>query len=606
MSDSNSSMTKTRGSKTAVIDGQSLNADEVEQVHEVKEIFNKLQKALKTITLYRHMRDRYAEYMTDCHHALHDFMERNGMLALRVAALDYKFHNVDVFHDESREGNLCFPFYQHGVRLLMFKPGMPLDELLKFILLIIEASNDQKKSQDDLITRLWKAELQHVEWVVVESFKACEDEDEEQVKVEVDKVVRFLYRQLQSNSEDIARFARVSLEDLDMKLESVDTIRGAVIEGVTATPADKERVQRALDEEENDRLLPKMVVILFQLLELDTTPENFEDVAEGFIQLLDAMLLAGDFGGIAAMRERFQQRIQKTQKPQVQQLLQRCAERFIDRMADPQRLSTISQMLNSGAVKDPAGLKGYLVSLPEASVPQISDTLESIEIPQNRRLVCDVLVEIGKNLPQVFTNRLQHPASNVVKDMLYIIDKINFPNKFQMFAHVLTHPNAILRLEALATIGRNPSEECYKVILSCLTGSDQQLRSAAARMMPNYDPNRTIEVMLQIIQSEEFEKRERNEQKNFLLGLAQVNHPQSWEYLNNVFAQKGGLLNRKKADERKLVVIEALTMAPAIPVFQFLAAQAQNLDTNSKEVAEAARVAALEMRERLVGGRAKG
>ncbi|MBN2359318.1 MAG: HEAT repeat domain-containing protein [Deltaproteobacteria bacterium] len=606
MSDSQSNVTKTRQSKTAVIDGQALNADEVEQVHEVKDIFLKLQKALKTISLYRHMRDRYAEYMQACHAALHDFMERNGMLALRVGALDYRFHGVDVFHDESREGNLCFPFYQHGVRLLMFKPGIPLDELLRFILLMIDANVDQKRSQDDLITRLWKAELQHIEWVVVESFKACEDEDEEQVKIEVDKVVRYLYRQLQSNSEDIARFARVSLEDLDMKLESVESIRGAVVEGVTATPADKERVQLALSDEENERLLPKMVVILFQLLELDTTPENFEDVAEGFIQLLDAMLLSGDFASIGAMRERFEQRIQKAQKPQLKQLLQNAADRLVDRMADPQRLSTISQMLNSGAVKDPAGLKAYLTSLPEGSVPQICDTLESIEIPPNRRLVCDVLVELGPNLPQVFSNRLQHPSSNVVKDMLYVIDKINFPNKFQMFAHVLTHPNAILRLEALATIGRNPSEECFKVILSCLTGSDQQLRSAAARMMPNYEPNRAIEVLLQIIGSEEFEKRERNEQKNFLLGLAQINHPQSLEYLNAVFAQKGGLLNRKKADERKLVVIEALSMAPAIPIFQFLAAQAQNLETNSKEVAEAARVAALEMRERLVGGRSRG
>ena len=604
MSDTNA--TKTKASKTAVIDGQALNADEVEHVHEVKEIFLKLQKALKTITLYRHMRDRYAEYLQDCHRSLHEYMERNGMIALRVAALEYRFQGVTVFHDDSREGNLCFPFYQSGVRLLMLKPGIPLEELLKFILMIIDANQDNRKSQDDLITRLWKAELAHVEWVVVESFKACEDEDEEQVKVEVDQVVRYLYRALQSNSEDIARFARVSLEDVDMKLESVDSIRGAVVEGVTATPADKERVQRTLDEEENDRLLPKMVVILFQLLELDTTPENFEDVAEGFVQLLDAMLLASDFAGISGMRERFQQRIQKSQKPQVKQLLERCLERFIDRMADPQRLSTISQMLNSGAVKDPVGLKGYMVSLPESSVPQICDTLESIEIPPNRRLICDVLVEIGKNLPQVFSNRLQHPSSNVVKDMLYIIDKIGFPSKFQMFAHVLTHPNAILRLEALATIGRNPSEECFKVILGCLTGSDQQLRSAAARMMPNYDPNRAVEILLQIIQSDEFEKRERNEQKNFLLGLAQVNHPQAWEYLTGIFAQKGGLLNRKKPDERKLVVIEALFMAPSIPVFQFLAAQAQNLDTNSKEVAEAARVAALEMRERLVGGRPKG
>ena len=210
-----SGLTRNRDSKTAVIDGQELTANEVAEVHEVKEIFGKLQKALKTISLYRHAVERYSEYLEPCAAALKDFLQRNGQMSLRVQPLGYRFHGVEVFHDESREGNLCFPFYQQGVRLLMFNPGLDQEELLQFILLVLD-ERKARQTQDDLITRLWKAELGHIEWVVVESFKVLEEEDEEQVKVEVDQVVKYLYRQLQSNSEDIQRFARVSLEDLDM------------------------------------------------------------------------------------------------------------------------------------------------------------------------------------------------------------------------------------------------------------------------------------------------------------------------------------------------------------------------------------------------------
>jgi hypothetical protein len=47
--------------------------------------------------------------------------------------------------------------------------------------------------------------------------------------------------------------------------------------------------------------------------------------------------------------------------------------------------------------------------------------------------------------------------------MLYIIDKINPPEKFALFAHVLAStPTRILRLETLAIIGRNPSDECFE------------------------------------------------------------------------------------------------------------------------------------------------
>lgn len=604
MSDTNASLTRTRGKETAIIDGQSVTAQEVAQIHEVKEIFSKLQKALKQIALYRHNTERYGEYLAEVYKRLADYLGRNHTLDLRVRPTSYMFRGVEVFHDDSREGNLCYPFYQHGIRLLMFKDGLSADELLKFLLIIIDDTS-QRNSQDDFVTRLWKAELNAIEWIVVESFKVMEDQDEEEVKVEVDKIVKYLYRQLQSNSDDIQRFARVSLDDLDMKIDNVDSQREGIIEGITATAADKERVKRALGEDDSGQLLQKMVVILFQLLELDTTEENFADVAEGFVQILDAMLLDGNYSGIQGIRQRFKQRLSRELKPEVKNFVETAQQRFLQRMGESQRLAMISQRLNSGKVKDPEGLRAYLGNLSGEAVPVICDMLENIEIANNRKLIADVLVDIGRDYGEVFSQRLEHPSSNMVKDMLYIIDKINFDQKFNMFARVLSHPNAILRLEALQAIGRDPSEECFKIVLNCFTGDDPQLRSTAARLIPNYPPERAVDVLLKTVQTDNFEKREAHEQKIIIQSLAQLNHPGSQEFFANVFAQKGGLLGRKKVDERKMFFIDALKAAPSIPVFQLLAAQAQNLSTNSKDVAEAARVAALEMRERLVGG-AKG
>ena len=128
---------------------------------------------------------------------------------------------------------------------------------------------------------------------------AVDDDDIEEVEIEIEKVVAYLYRQLQSNSEDYLRFARISIEDLDLELNNVDQLRGAVVQGVTASAADKSRVQTSL-EQEDDRVLPKLVTVFFQLLELDTHEDNFEDVAEAFVQLLDALQTKGvleDIGG---------------------------------------------------------------------------------------------------------------------------------------------------------------------------------------------------------------------------------------------------------------------------------------------------------------------
>ena len=77
-----------------------------------------------------------------------------------------------------------------------------------------------------------------------------------------------------------AEGARVLVSDINR--QTAEAIgRAAGVDEVVAEvlPGDKARIQQMLGREDA-RQLTKMVVVLFQLLELDTTEENFEDVAE--------------------------------------------------------------------------------------------------------------------------------------------------------------------------------------------------------------------------------------------------------------------------------------------------------------------------------------
>ena len=422
---------------------------------EAQPTFEKLRKSLKQISLYRHNVDRYGEYLDPFMTALQEYLSKNTMLQMKVDPQAYKIGHHVVFEDDSRENNLIYPLWQAGIRLLIFKQGITTQEIQKFFLLCMGAMDDARKQREDIITQLWKAELECIEYVVVEGFKVLAEEDIEEVEVEVEKVVAYLYRQLQSNSDDYLRFARVSETDLDMQLDHVDQMRGAVIQGVTATPGDKARIQAALAREES-RHLSKMVVVLFQLLELDTTEENFEDVAEAFVQLLDALILSENFIAIDQIRARFKHSASKpTLKTAAKDMISRCELRFVGRMGESQRVQAIGQILNAGIAKDAEGIRRYLSSLGVDAIPPLIDMLETLQLLPNRRLVCDVLADLGAAYVDTFAQRLNHPSSNLVKDMIYVIDKVNPPNKFEIFATVLEHPNAILRLETLAVIGKN-------------------------------------------------------------------------------------------------------------------------------------------------------
>jgi sulfur relay (sulfurtransferase) DsrC/TusE family protein len=553
--------------------------------------------------LYRHNVERYGEYLAPVLAALLDFLDRKGTLDLRVEPIGFKYKTHLVFEDPSKENNLIYPFFAAGIRLFVFKPGLTIEELLRFIFISLGNPQDRSTHKEDVITQLWKAELESIEYIVVEGFRALPDDDAEEVEVEVEKVVAYLYRQLQSNSADVLRFARLNVEDLNLQLTDVEQVRGVVVEGISTNPADQARVQTTMAAED-ERILTKMVVVLFQLLELDTHEEDFEDVAEAFVQLLDALLLAENFTAIHQIRARFVTSAQKEQlKPRTRELTKRCAERFNTRMAESQRLQTIGQLLNSGNAKDPDGVRGYLKSLGGNAIQPLLDMLEALELPPNRRLVADVLADLGRDYVHLFTSRLTHPSSNLVKDMLYVLEKIDPPEKFALFAHVLKHPNAVLRLETLSIIGKNQSEECWDQIKAVfLEGEDPQMRAQAARLLPNYPGELCVPILLKTAQPEAFEQRTEPEKKAIFTALALCDTPETQRFLQETLLQKGGLFGKKKVDELKLLAIGGLSAAPALPSLQLLAEVAKDPKRHGEEISEIARSAALQMRARLLGG----
>jgi len=126
-----------------MVDGEEMEAEKAAAIHEVRGIFDKLRKALKTIALYRHNVDRYGEYLEPVHTALADFLDRKGSIELRVDAVSYRYRGTTVFVDESRDNNMVFPFWQSGIRLFIFKAGISPKELLEFLLLGLRDSEEK-------------------------------------------------------------------------------------------------------------------------------------------------------------------------------------------------------------------------------------------------------------------------------------------------------------------------------------------------------------------------------------------------------------------------------------------------------------------------------
>jgi len=446
---------------------------------------------------------------------------------------------------------------------------------------------------------MWKQEFSNIEYVVVESVSVG-GESEEGARVEVDKIVNFLYGRLTSRSADHVAFARISLEDLDIELDDVEQAKGVVVKGSPASGQQKAKVQQEIEEEDENRLLPKLVVILFKVLEEELDQDLSESLEDVFIQLLDSFLIHEDFRGINQILRKFGS-MGRMQLPAGNlALIQQIETAFITRMGEAERLDQVAQIIDSMAeIKEPQEVYRYLTRLDEKAIVTMLQSLEKMERKEARRLVCDALTALGKDQLVVFLRRMDSRKANLVRDMVYIVDKLNPPDKLKILAKLLDHPNLAIRLETLSTLGASGEDSCRAYVMKALGDSDMQMRINAARLLPNFDLSMATKTLVIIVSHQDFPKRDNREQAAIYAALANTNTPEAMAWFREQL-RSTTLISKKKLVEHKRNIVNGLAMSGSIAAYKLLKVEIEG-GLMEEDVSAAAQRACNKLRERLLG-----
>lgn len=570
-----------------------------QRIAAARNFFEHLERSMKTIGMYLHNTSHYGEYLDKTWRALEIILEQEGSLALKVDQLAFKYMDVPIYEGEADDHNIAYRFYRSGVRIFILRQGLTAEELLNWVLICMTNFRAAEYIHEDIVSLMWKHEFSNIEYVVVESISVG-GEGEDEAKIEVDKIVNYLYKRMTSKSKDRFHFARVSLEDLEIELDDIEQAKGVLIKGTTATEDIKVKVQQQIEEEDQDRMLPKLVVILFKVLEEELDQDLGQSIEEVFIQLLDSMLMHEDFRSINQILRKFKGIQRKNLPAGNQARIEKIEDNFTTKMGDAERIGRIGEILDTAAdIKDPQEVYRYLTRLDSQSILPLLDTLERMEKQDPRRLFCDALVVLGKEHLDVFARRLGSTKSNVVRDMLYIIDKLNPPDKLKLMAQLLKHPNLAIRLEALNTVGAGNDETCRVYVLNALTDPDTQMRMTAARLLPNFDMKAAVKTLLGIVNDSDFHKKPAKEQSAIFSALAMTNLPEAMEFFRQQL-RSTSLLSRKKLAEYKRNIVNGLGMSGSIAAYKLLKAEFE-VGIKEEDVAAQAERICDRMREKLLG-----
>lgn len=564
--------------------------ENLQRYQQAREVFLNLVKGIKQINLYQHATGKYAEFLGRAHASLAGWTETHGPLNVKVDSGNFFLFKEPLLD----EGDFSYRFFRDGIRNLVFRPGLTLDELVQFTLIAIKNYDAPEHHGEDIVQNLWQASFSNIEYIIVEGFKIG-DMSEEAVQVEVDKIVSYLYGRLRSTSEDFLRFARVSAEDLETKLDNIDQVRGAVIAGESATQKLRELMEEELRLDEQERLLGKLVVAIFQVLE-EGGVEDRATLEELFVQLLDALLMQEDFAAINSILVKFRS---LERDPRRQAQIRDLRSFFLAKMGEGERLQRIGQILQNSKIKSPQDVLRYLSQLDAGSVVPLLDVLDVVTNNEHRSILVDALSSIGRDLIDPFVMRLQSDKSQLVRDMLTIIERLDPPNKLEIYGQVLKHPSLPVKLEAFGVVSKSRTEQCRRFVVEALGDGNQQLRILAARALPNYGGEKALADLIKIAKAPEFEKKAWEEKANFYQAMGMTQLPAAMQYFQFLLAQKS-LFQRAKIREGKLLAIAGLGACVALASYKILQGEVEN-KANEPEVLTAARRSMYEVKKQLFG-----
>jgi len=260
----------------------------------------------------------------------------------------------------------------------------------------------------------------------------------------------------------------------------------------------------------------------------------------------------------------------------------------------------LAEMLKMTRPKNPVDITRYLQALDQTTVPSLLNALETIEVPENRVLMCDALAIFAKEMPSPFVQRLESDRPQTVRDMVYILEKSNHPDRVKMFGLVLLNKNLAVKLEVMNIIARGRSPEARKLITESLNDGVAQVRMLAARLLPEFDREKAYVELVRLIRDASFEKKGLDERTAIFTALGSTALPGAISLMLQMLSVKPTLLNKKKVLEDKLLAIAGLAGATSIQSYKALQGVVED-KTQPVEVLTAARKAMYQTKKILFG-----
>lgn len=517
---------------------------------ELGRVLGLMARAARSRRLYPTGSPAFDRMIEDVHNGLLSLLDARDLLELAVRPTGLWFDGHPVLEAPNPEESLPFGLYRDGIRRLGFLPGLSVGEV-RVVVDAAAAGFGSSPLGEDTVTFLWRHELEHVRYVVIDTVivEAGESPGEDAPASPLDGAIDALLRDIYGAPSPDIGVGSVSLDRSDIDARKVAERLDAVDEMAPGffpprrfplAPAYAEELRAELEREDEHRLGLRAGHAVLDALKSGS--------ARG-PRLFDALLRMHDgalFGGNLRLSAFLVAGVRRLPPSPGREDWIRQA------LAEP-RLRPVAQ-----GTQDLRGLLDLFRAGGRDVVPLLLSLLPSFEEPADRRAIADLVLELG--VPDVarLADLVKSDQAFVARDAVYILARLADPGAKEALLEAEHHPSPNVRLALLEEAPTLAAADRLELTTRALDDPDPAVRVMAVRglvRIPSAGVDRLLE---QRVTNPSFETEPKEVQLALLVGHTLLSQSRALPLLARWVKRGEGRFSGRKAETTAVLAVRAL------------------------------------------------
>lgn len=423
-------------------------------------------------------------------------LARYGEFDLEVEPYTLRYNGSDIYENPDAKESLASRLFADGIRTLLFQPGVDARELTAFLGIV---GFEGLTRDDDIVTQLWERDLPHIRYLLEEDFIEAHLVEELSVPGSQQESISRVYQALSGQFPPQPRMIPKHL--------------------LMLTGEEEKWLRTAKQVEARRNALDDVVNILSAILAGVKDQEIFRDFLDIIGNLTNNMFLAGEVGhALRLIRFMDQLRNLSSAPPAKRKLLAQAIAGVLSDSA----IQVLQETLDGGETVTHEELKELLHIFGLPCLGGICELLGRVEKLKMRKVIIEVLVELGRDNPAVFAPFLSDPRWYLVRNVVLVLSLMGSPAALEMIVGLISHKEPRIRREVLGFLERSGDSKAKSYLVKYLRDESDALRIKALQVMAREKLPFALKPILALTTAEDFGAKDLAEKKAVYEALGEI------------------------------------------------------------------------------------